>query len=130
MKKKLKQIITLTCLIFILLLPFFVFADSAALTKLKDVGTTKGPFEEADEYSFANIVGTVIGAFLSLLGIFFIGLLIYGGYNWMTARGDETKVEKAKKTITNAVIGLIVIVSAYVVWDFILYRAIAGTSGL
>src|SRR3989339_514292 len=86
-KTKLKQIITLSCLI-------------------------------------AVLVGTVVKAFLSLLGIIFIGLVIYGGYNWMTARGDEAKVNKAKEVIQNAVIGLIITISAYAIWDFVFYKVI------
>src|SRR3989339_689175 len=118
-KTKLKQIITLSCLIVVLVLPFFVFAESAPLTKLKEVGTTKGPFVEADQYSFAVLVGTVVKAFLSLLGIIFIILVIYGGYKWMMARGSEQEVEAAKNIIQRAIIGLIIIVAAYAITAFV-----------
>ena len=37
----------------------------------------------------------------------------------MTARGEEEKVEKAKDTITRAIIGLIIVVGAYAIWSFI-----------
>lgn len=126
-KKILKQILSLSCLVIILLLPFFVFAQSATLEKLKDVGSNKGPFVEPNDFSFAIMVGIIIKTFLSLLGIFFITLMILGGYNWMTAQGDESKVEKAKKIITNAIIGLIITLSSYVIWDFVLYKIIIGT---
>ena len=52
---------------------------------------------------------------LGFMGAIFLVLAIYGGYNWMMARGNEDMVEKAKKTITNATIGLIVVLSAYAI---------------
>jgi len=63
--------------------------------------------------SLATIVASVIETFLSLLGIIFVILMIYGGFTWMTAQGDESKIEKAKGTIQTAIIGLIIVVSAY-----------------
>ncbi len=70
--------------------------------------------------TFKSIIGQVITMVLSFMGIIFLVLAIYGGYNWMTARGDEQKVEKAKQTITNAIIGLIVVLAAYVIsWSVV-----------
>lgn len=37
-----------------------------------------------------------------------LGFLIYGGMNWITSGGDKAKLETARKTITYAVIGLII----------------------
>lgn len=65
------------------------------------------------DVTFEIIVSTVITMVLGLMGVIFLVLAIYGGYNWMMARGNEDMVEKAKKTITNATIGLIVVLSAY-----------------
>jgi hypothetical protein len=39
-------------------------------------------------------------------------LLIYGGVFWMTARGNESQVDKAKNIITNSLVGLIIILLA------------------
>lgn len=63
--------------------------------------------------TFEVMVSAIISLALSLMGAIFLVLAIYGGYNWMTARGNEEQVEKAKKTITNAVIGLIIVLAAY-----------------
>jgi hypothetical protein len=67
----------------------------------------------------AGIIGQVIGAALSFIGILFFGLMIYGGFLWMTARGNEQKVEKAKELIIAAVIGLIIVMSAYAITAFV-----------
>ena len=67
----------------------------------------------------ASIVGVVIQAFLSLLGVLFLVYMLYGGYNWMVAQGDEDKVKKAKETIQRAIIGLIIIIAAYAITYFV-----------
>jgi len=69
--------------------------------------------------SIPEIIGAIIGTFLSFLGIIFLCLIIYGGFIWMTSRGNEIKVLKAKKIITQAVVGLIIILSAYSITYFV-----------
>jgi len=66
-----------------------------------------------------GVVSLVIKAFLSILALLFIVLVILGGYYWMSAGGDETKMTKAKDTIQKAIIGLIIIISAYTITVFI-----------
>ena len=77
--------------------------------------------------TFDTIIGQVITMVLGLLGVIFLILAIYGGYNWMLARGNEEMVETAKKTITNAVIGLIVVLAAYAISWFVI-NAIGGAT--
>jgi len=62
---------------------------------------------------FQAIVGAVITMVLGLLGVVFLVLAIYAGYSWMTAGGNEEIVEKARKTIINSVIGIIIVLAAY-----------------
>lgn len=70
--------------------------------------------------TFNDIVGTVITVVLSLMGVLFLILTIYGGYTWMMARGNEEMVEKAKNILINALIGLIIVLAAYAISYFIL----------
>ena len=67
-----------------------------------------------------EIIGSIIGIALSLIGLIFMILLVYGGFLWMTSYGDKTKVEKAKDLITSAVIGLIIVIGAYALSKFII----------
>lgn len=64
-------------------------------------------------------VANVIKIFLSIIGMVFLALTLLGGYWYLTAKGDETKVEKAKETIKGAITGLIIIMIAYGVTIFI-----------
>ncbi|MFA5359824.1 MAG: pilin [Patescibacteria group bacterium] len=67
-----------------------------------------------------TIISTGINTALSLLGVIFLILMIYAGYTWMMARGEEEKVTKAKETITRAIIGLIIVVAAYAISSFVI----------
>ncbi len=72
--------------------------------------------------SFPTIVSDIIRAFLSLLGIIFIGMILFAGYNWMTAMGEAEKVKTAKSTLVSAVIGLVLIIASYAITTFVLIQ--------
>jgi len=130
MKKYFKKIIILISLTAILALPYIVLAESQSTVNLKQVGE-KGdtpPWSGATDTSLAGIVSIVIQAFLGLLGVLFLTYLLYAGYHWMTAQGDEKKVDKAKDTITRAVIGLIVTVGAYAITYFVIQKLVIGAA--
>jgi cytochrome bd-type quinol oxidase subunit 2 len=129
MSKTIKQIFIILVLVFILILPYFVFAADGPLNKLQNIAGQGGYTVNTtgDEYKFSEILGLVVSGFLSLLGVIFIGEIIYAGYNWMTARGDEQKIEKAHDTIRRAIIGLVVVVGAYAIWAFV-YQYLLSSS--
>lgn len=80
----------------------------------------------SDPQTLPEIIGAIIGVFLSLLGIIFMILIMYGGFTWMTSMGNESKVLKAKKTITNSIIGIIIILGSYAITRFV-FDAIQNT---
>lgn len=59
------------------------------------------------------IVMRIVRVALSFLGTVFLCLIIYAGFLWMTAGGNEENIEKAKKLLSRAVIGLVIILSSY-----------------
>lgn len=66
------------------------------------------------------MVARVITKLLGFLGIILVAFIIYSGWQYMSAGGDKTKIEEAKKRIVNAVIGLVIIVSAYSIANFVI----------
>ncbi len=66
-----------------------------------------------------EIIGTIVGAGLAFLGIVFLILMIYGGWIWMFAQGNEKEVEKAKGLITSAIIGLLIVLGAYAITAYV-----------
>ena len=119
MLKKIINFFPTFLLLALLVMPYFVFAQNPTLDILKDAAVGNGGYAEADETSVASMAGTVVSAFLSLLGVIFLILMLYGGYNWMIAHGDDQKVSKAKDTIRAAIIGLVIVISAYAIYFFV-----------
>lgn len=102
----------------------FVGAPALAAGSLSD--QIKGQYEagaKTAEYGKAVdpriAIAGIIKDILTLLGSIFLVLTVYAGYNILTAAGDESKVEKAQKTIRAAVIGLIIVLAAYSITAFI-----------
>jgi hypothetical protein len=117
------QKIFLTCCVLcslaVLSLPLLSLAAGTdeALNKLKTVGGTAYGAEEPR--SLPEIVGGIIKTALTLLGVIAAILIIYSGYVWMTARGKEERVTKAKDTLEAAIIGLIIVMAAYAITYFV-----------
>ena len=126
MNNILKQVIFLILLVVILVLPYFVFAENSALEGLKRIQPDSGYAEADSENNFATIAGTIVGGFLSILGIVFISLMIYGGYNWMAASGDDGSFHRSTGFLRRAIIGIVIVIGSYAIWDFVLYKLILG----
>jgi hypothetical protein len=62
---------------------------------------------------------SLVKLLMTFLGIIAVVILLYGGFLWMTAAGNEDKVDQSKKLILAAVIGLIVILSAFLIIQFV-----------
>jgi len=65
-----------------------------------------------------QIAALLINSLLGLLGTAFVVYLIYGGFLIMTAAGGEERLKKGQHIIRNAVIGLIIILFAYIITAF------------
>ncbi|MCK5060945.1 hypothetical protein KAR28_00175 [Candidatus Parcubacteria bacterium] len=132
-KTKIFQFNKVICLIAVLaifaFLPCVVLAtDSGAkqaldgLNKSASIGydgskSDTGPGTVARDLPAA--IGQIVGAILAFVGVLFLGLMIYGGFIWMMARGNESEVEKAKELIKSAVVGLVVILAAYAITSYV-----------
>lgn len=97
---------------------FFDESTGLDATAQKTGHTEQAFFSSAD--SLEGGIGNIVFALLSLVGIIFLILLIYGGVFWMIARGNESQVEKAKNIITNSLVGLIIILLAYAISIFVI----------
>ncbi len=64
----------------------------------------------------------IINVSLGLLGIIAVVIILIGGFQWMTAGGNEDKVGEARKRIFAGIIGLAIILSAWAVARFVLVQ--------
>jgi len=123
--------VVLVLLIFVFNINFCFATDNnlkdAFGTKLEEVAGSSGAgYDTNDAVDAYSIISLAITTALSLLGVIFLVLMIYAGYNWMTARGEEEKVTKAKDTIMRAIIGLIIVVAAYAISTFVISKLETG----
>lgn len=80
---------------------------------------TQLPIRESGT-ALPGLAGTVIGSLLAVTGLVFFMLTVYGGFIWMAARGNTEQVDKAKRLITAAVIGMVIVMLSYVVTNLVL----------
>ncbi|PJA08555.1 hypothetical protein COX69_01960 [Candidatus Falkowbacteria bacterium CG_4_10_14_0_2_um_filter_48_10] len=75
------------------------------------------------------VAANILRYFLTFVGIIAVGMIIYGGYLWSVSGGDPDRINRAKKILKNAVIGLIVIISAFAIVTFIISLLTGGLPG-
>lgn len=79
------------------------------------IGGAKGATEKTGGTAFGSIIGGIVGMlFIAGFLLAFLTLLM-GALNWITAGGDKTKLESARNQITNAIVGVIIVGSAYAI---------------
>ncbi|MFH1367135.1 MAG: MMCAP2_0565 family pilin-like conjugal transfer protein [Patescibacteria group bacterium] len=113
-KPQKRNIFLLVFLVFFVFLGFFVVNPNvfaATSYSIEDVGGAIGLGTVDLKTLVINIIKWVLG----ILSLVAVSYLIYGGVLWMTSRGNEEKIAKAKKTIVNAVIGIIIVLLAWAI---------------
>lgn len=78
-----------------------------------------------------SLITSVLNYAIGAAAVICVVMLIVAGYSYITASGDETKVEKATKTLTNAIIGLAICFIAVLLVNFVLTNILnPGTSSM
>jgi len=80
---------------------------------------------EADlEQTIARLIKVALG----FLGIIAVIIVLMGGFKWMTAGGNDEKVQEAKKMLIAGVIGMAIILSAYAITTFVVSSILDATA--
>lgn len=79
---------------------------------LGNIGFGADPGQQSAN-AFTDIFSKILGVLTIVAGIWFMIQLILGAFGWLAAGGDKQHLENAKKRITNAVIGLFLVVISY-----------------
>jgi len=112
--------------ILILCLSLFLIASHTSYAALNFKDTTSLTEKGAESSGVARagdptaLAASIISALLSLVGVVFFILFLYGSIMWMTAAGNDEKVGSAKKIIVSSVIGLAIVSLAYVISFFVI----------
>jgi cytochrome bd-type quinol oxidase subunit 2 len=76
--------------------------------------------------SVENRIPRIVNTLLFIVGLLSVIMIIYGGITYVTSAGDQSKVVKAKQTITYAVVGLVVSILAFAIVSFVVGQVTDG----
>ncbi len=79
--------------------------------------------DSAEGVPLALRIGVIFNTILVLVGIIFLMVTVYSGIKWMTASGNEELMTAARNRIKLAVIGLAIILGAWIITTFVLRAA-------
>jgi len=127
MRKQLIFVITLIAFAGLLLAPHFAIAASTPANITQGV-TDIGNNLDLGKEDLKNSVAGVINIALGLLGLIAVVLVVVGGFMWMTAAGNEEKIEKAKQLLFSALVGLVIIVAAWSIANFFVSQVVTVTT--
>lgn len=91
-------------------------SPEAKVAALYDYSAVTNPL---DTVSIPVVVGRIVRAVLLIIGSILLLVIIYGGFTWMSAAGNESKVAKGRKTLVWAVLGVIVVFLGWIITGFI-----------
>ncbi len=93
----------------------FALVQATSAVTIENVGGTLGLGDADLKQTIVNVVKWALG----LLGLVAVIVMLYGGFLWMTARGSEQQIDKAKRVLINGAIGLVIILVSWAIVLFI-----------
>lgn len=100
-------IILNAALLLLLATPAFAISNPASGLFVNDFGGSN---------TFSGIVMAVIqNILLPIVGIISVLFIIIGGFQYITSGANEELAETGKKTLTNAIIGLVIVILSYII---------------
>jgi len=113
-----------------LTLPLVAFAQDAIKEGLRSSGISRlFPNSTIADQGVGGLIYFVVNLMLYLAGAVAVIFVIIGGYYYLTAGGNEEQAEKGKKTLINAIIGIVIIILSYVIVNVISNLVTNGALG-
>lgn len=97
-----------------------VGAGSADLVYAQDLGVDYPAASGLSKVDIRVTVAKTIRVALSVVGIIFVALVMYGGFLYMTAGGNDEQIGTAKKWIIGPTIGLAIMLMAYGITSYVI----------
>lgn len=115
----------------LLALPFVKMIPIAYAQPLEAGDFLSDDFSDATGLGQADLqetIGNLIRVALGFLGVIAVCIVLYGGFKWMTAGGNDEKVGEAKRLMISGLIGLAIIMSAYAIASFVISSILEATA--
>ncbi|MEA3449746.1 MAG: IPT/TIG domain-containing protein [Patescibacteria group bacterium] len=114
MLKKYKILISLIAALITLSVGSFAMAQTdLGLNSAANLGLQDGGGDARD------LIIRIVQYLLTFVGIIATVVVLYGGFLWMTAGGRAEQIRKAKQALVSGIVGVIIILSAFVIVTFI-----------
>lgn len=84
--------------------------SGTGIADANDVATIQG---------FACLIGNILSVAITLIGMLALVMFIAASFRYLTSGGNSKSTEQAKGTITYAVVGLVVAISAFIILNLI-----------
>ncbi len=72
------------------------------------------------DHTLENDMYNIINGVMMVVGIVAVIVIIVGGVNYATSQGDPSKVTKGKKVLIGGIVGLIIVLLAFAIVNFVL----------
>ena len=128
MRKKIATAFATLAFSALLVVPVLAADPIPSITQGDALGVNYGVYTGLGQKDIRVTVANIINVALGLLGIVAVVIILIGGFEWMTAGGNEEKTGEAKKRIVAGVIGLAIILSAYAIASFVINSLIKATT--
>ena len=102
---------------------------AAGDTALEGLGIAGNQAGYSNAESVEVIVARLINALLAATGIILVCILVYAGFLYLTAGGDTDKVKGAKRMMVNAIIGIVIMTTAYAISLFVINQLTDAVEG-
>jgi len=119
-KKKLKKYSLISLSLIFLYLP--IFSTQAVFDPKPTVFDSGNKILRNTRLGNASpvvLISGIINWTLGVLGLFSLCLILYAGFIWMWARGNEEEIKKAQEILKGAIIGLVLVLASYGIASFI-----------
>ncbi len=97
-----------------------VLASTGLVSAQNPIGNISVNIPPAFDRDVGDIFTNLLSFVLVIAGILVFAYLVWGGIEWITSGGDSGKTEKARNKITGAIIGLVILVSSYAIFQLVL----------
>lgn len=128
MKKKLILLMTVMTVV-LPLLTMAVTAVHAQSLSTNDLGLNDAGNIGLGNNDPKSIVVQIIRVLLGFLGLIAVIIILIGGFKWMTAQGNDDKITEARKLIQAGIIGLVIILAAFGITQWVITTVFSVTGG-
>lgn len=103
------------------IVPVFLHAQEViqpGVESVSQLGLPDGNLNNAEDLRL--LIARIIRWVLGFVGLLAVGVVMYGGYLWMTSAGNQDRVSEAKTVLRNGLIGLAIIIASFAIVSFII----------